>query len=176
MLFQSVKQTVMEPSSEERSSVVTVSLHELQEDKVSLATLEDAFGPASLGIIVVRDLPQEFVELRRKLLSLSSYLANLPDSELGTSRTPKRDIVDAMLTVRSETGETRGEIRRRLVVREGDPRRWSVRYVQRLLLRPADPQCGAGGQSPRALSRRGGLRDAECLARRERPAWLRRDL
>lgn len=50
---------------------------------VPFDTLEDAFGPSSLGIIVVRDLPEKFRDLRQRLLSYSSYLANLPDSELG---------------------------------------------------------------------------------------------
>ena len=50
---------------------------------VSSAALEEAFGPSSLGIIVVKDLPEEFAELRRTLLSYSSHLANLPAEELG---------------------------------------------------------------------------------------------
>jgi len=50
---------------------------------VSLDALNGAFGPDSLGIIVVRDLPTEFIDLRHKLLSYSSYLANLPKSDLG---------------------------------------------------------------------------------------------
>ena len=49
---------------------------------VSLSELEKAFGPSSLGIIIVRDLPPEFVALRQRVLSYSSYLANLPDPEL----------------------------------------------------------------------------------------------
>jgi hypothetical protein len=64
-------------------SAVTVSLKELQDGSVSLETLEEAFGPASLGIIIVRDLPSNFVSLRRTLLSYSSYLGNLPETELG---------------------------------------------------------------------------------------------
>ena len=68
-----------------RPGAVSVSLHELKDGSVSLDTLEQAFGPDSLGIIVVRDLPEQFVELRRRLLSLSSYLANLPDQELSMS-------------------------------------------------------------------------------------------
>ena len=68
-----------------RPNAVSVSLHELERGDVSLQILEEAFGPDSLGIIVVRDLPAQFVELRRKLLSLSSYLANLPEDELGMS-------------------------------------------------------------------------------------------
>lgn len=52
---------------------------------VSFDTLTEAFGPESLGIIVVKDLPQTFIELRAKVLSNSSYLAALPDAELGKS-------------------------------------------------------------------------------------------
>lgn len=47
--------------------------------------LEEAFGPSSLGILVVKDLPARYVELRHKLLSYASYLANLPSQELGIS-------------------------------------------------------------------------------------------
>lgn len=64
-------------------SAVSVSLQELQNGTVSLDTLEQAFGADSLGIILVRDLPEEFVGLRRSLLSYASYLANLPREELG---------------------------------------------------------------------------------------------
>jgi hypothetical protein len=67
----------------ERPAAVSVSLQELKDGTVSLETLEQAFGPASLGIIVVRDLPEKFVEMRKEVLSLSSYLANLPAEELG---------------------------------------------------------------------------------------------
>lgn len=48
-----------------------------------LKTLERAFGPSSLGILIVKDLPAKFLELRLKLLSYASYLANLPTEELG---------------------------------------------------------------------------------------------
>lgn len=51
---------------------------------VPFSLLEDAFGPESLGIIVVKDLPARFADLRRRLLSYSSYLANLPAEKLGT--------------------------------------------------------------------------------------------
>lgn len=50
---------------------------------VSFQTLENAFGPESLGIIIVKDVPSEFVELRHRLLSYSSYLGNLPADRLG---------------------------------------------------------------------------------------------
>lgn len=45
--------------------------------------LQRAFGPESLGILLVKDVPPEFVDLRRRALSYSSYLGNLPKSELG---------------------------------------------------------------------------------------------
>lgn len=71
-----------------RPTAVSVSLDELRDGSVSLETLEQAFGPSSFGIIIVRDLPRRFVELRRQLLSMSSYLANLPDSELAKVEKP----------------------------------------------------------------------------------------
>jgi len=67
----------------ERPAAVSVTLQELKDGTVSLETLEHAFGPASLGIIIVKDLPERFAEMRREVLSLSSYLANLPAEELG---------------------------------------------------------------------------------------------
>lgn len=50
---------------------------------VPFDTLQKAFGPESLGILLVKDVPTEFVDLRRRALSYSSYLGNLPKSELG---------------------------------------------------------------------------------------------
>lgn len=50
---------------------------------IPFESLEEAFGPSSLGIMIVKDLPSKFVELRHKLLSYASYLANLPSEELG---------------------------------------------------------------------------------------------
>jgi len=50
---------------------------------VPFEILEKAFGSASLGILIVKDLPVRFLELRLKLLSYASYLANLPTEELG---------------------------------------------------------------------------------------------
>lgn len=49
---------------------------------VDFASLEAAFGPDSLGIIVVSGLPEKFVALRRRLLSYASHLGNLPAGEL----------------------------------------------------------------------------------------------
>ena len=48
-----------------------------------LEALHDAFGPDSLGILLVKDVPPEFAGLRHHLLSYSSYLGNLPQSQLG---------------------------------------------------------------------------------------------
>jgi hypothetical protein len=50
---------------------------------VSFEALQEAFGPDSLGILVVKDVPSEFADLRRHLLSYSSYLGNLPKESLG---------------------------------------------------------------------------------------------
>jgi hypothetical protein len=52
-------------------------------DNVDFSLLEEAFGPASLGIIVVKDLPTRFHDLRHRLLSYSSALGNLSAEELG---------------------------------------------------------------------------------------------
>lgn len=71
------------PEDNERPTAVSVSLQELKDGTVTLETLEQAFGPASLGIIIVKELPEKFAALRRDVLSLSSYLANLPAEELG---------------------------------------------------------------------------------------------
>ncbi|KAK0657369.1 hypothetical protein B0T16DRAFT_59272 [Cercophora newfieldiana] len=65
------------------AQAVTVSLKDLKAGTVSFETLKEAFGPDSLGILVVKDVPAEFVELRHRLLSYSSYLGNLPKSKLG---------------------------------------------------------------------------------------------
>ncbi|KAM3416935.1 hypothetical protein BST61_g8522 [Cercospora zeina] len=70
-------------------AAVSVSLQELQNGSVSLETLEKALGPESLGIIVVRDLPRDFVGLRRKVLSYASYLAALDADELAKVEIPE---------------------------------------------------------------------------------------
>ena len=62
---------------------VSVSWQALQHGTVPFETLEGAFGPNSLGILLVRDLPESYPGLRRNLLSYSSYLANLPKEHLG---------------------------------------------------------------------------------------------
>lgn len=50
---------------------------------VSFETLTEAFGPSSLGILIVKDLPENFTQLRAQVLSNASYLAALPEHELG---------------------------------------------------------------------------------------------
>lgn len=60
----------------------TVSLQELTERSVAFSTLEEAFGESSLGILVVKDLPARYLVLREKLLSYSSYLAQLAEADL----------------------------------------------------------------------------------------------
>ncbi|KAH0128061.1 hypothetical protein KCU67_g17232, partial [Aureobasidium melanogenum] len=76
-------------SGVQTASPVTVSLRDLQSGSVPFEALEDAFGPDSLGIIVVRDLPSDFVTMRKALLSYSSYLANLPQTELAKLEDPQ---------------------------------------------------------------------------------------
>ncbi|KAF6837720.1 hypothetical protein CPLU01_02829 [Colletotrichum plurivorum] len=61
---------------------VTVSLKDLKEGDIPFETLQEAFGPESLGILVVKDVPSEFAHLRHQTLSYASYLGNLPEEEL----------------------------------------------------------------------------------------------
>ncbi|OAP58596.1 hypothetical protein AYL99_07686 [Fonsecaea erecta] len=61
---------------------VAVSLQDLQSNTVPFSTLLDAFGPDSLGILIVTDLPSSFAPLRQKVLSNSSRLAHLPPATL----------------------------------------------------------------------------------------------
>ncbi|KAF7193548.1 hypothetical protein HII31_05123 [Pseudocercospora fuligena] len=68
---------------------ISVSLQDLKNGTISLETLEEAFGPSSLGIIIVSDLPTKYASLRKSLLSYSSYLANLPASELAKVEIPQ---------------------------------------------------------------------------------------
>ncbi|KAI5467606.1 hypothetical protein BGZ63DRAFT_346939 [Mariannaea sp. PMI_226] len=49
---------------------------------IPFETLQQAFGPDSLGILIVKDVPQEFPKLRHQALSYASYLGNLPKDEL----------------------------------------------------------------------------------------------
>ncbi|KAL3958401.1 hypothetical protein ACCO45_006563 [Purpureocillium lilacinum] len=65
-----------------QAQAVTVSLKDLTDGTVSFETLQAAFGPDSLGILVVKDVPQDFAQLRHMALSYASYLGNLPAAEL----------------------------------------------------------------------------------------------
>lgn len=58
-----------------------VSLSQLQEG-VDFVTLDAAFGPESLGILVVEGLSDEFHQLRNDVLRQLSVLARLPKEEL----------------------------------------------------------------------------------------------
>ncbi|ODV90117.1 hypothetical protein CANCADRAFT_147875 [Tortispora caseinolytica NRRL Y-17796] len=57
---------------------VVVSLQDLKSGLMD-DTLDRAFGPDSLGIILVKDLPQEFHELRQKVLCAAGKVANYKD-------------------------------------------------------------------------------------------------
>ncbi|OJI96532.1 hypothetical protein ASPVEDRAFT_182278 [Aspergillus versicolor CBS 583.65] len=65
-----------------QAQAVTVSLQELIDGTVSFDALTEAFGPSSLGIIVVKDLAPKFQHLRSQVLSNASYLAALSSDEL----------------------------------------------------------------------------------------------
>jgi isopenicillin N synthase-like dioxygenase len=56
---------------------------------VSLDALEEAFGPTSLGILVVSGLPDEFKRLRLALLQYASYFAALPADTLESLSCPE---------------------------------------------------------------------------------------
>ncbi|KAF5020923.1 hypothetical protein F66182_7075 [Fusarium sp. NRRL 66182] len=65
-----------------QAQAVSVSLQDLKDGNIPFETLQQAFGPDSLGILIVKDVPKEFPELRHQALSYASYLGNLPKEEL----------------------------------------------------------------------------------------------
>ncbi|KAL2441744.1 hypothetical protein ABEF95_016341 [Exophiala dermatitidis] len=65
-----------------QATPVTVSLHDLERNTIPFSTLVAAFGPDSLGILVVKDLPREFSRLRSKVLADASRLAALAPEKL----------------------------------------------------------------------------------------------
>ncbi|KAI5811449.1 hypothetical protein DFH27DRAFT_533628 [Peziza echinospora] len=71
------------------ASPVTVTLEQLRTGAIDFTLLESAFGPDSLGIIVVKDLPQKFIPLRKKVLSYASHLGNLSAEELVRLENPE---------------------------------------------------------------------------------------
>ncbi|KAI1819769.1 hypothetical protein F4861DRAFT_112895 [Xylaria intraflava] len=60
---------------------VIVSFADLKSGNVSFETLQEAFGPESLGILVVKDVPAEFPALRHRLLSYASWMGNLSEND-----------------------------------------------------------------------------------------------
>lgn len=75
-------------STETPQSAVSVSLNDLRQGNIGFETLEEAFGPESLGIIIVKDLPEQFRKFRHELLSYASALGNLPEEELAKLESP----------------------------------------------------------------------------------------
>lgn len=67
---------------------VTVSLSDLQAGTIPFTTLLSAFGPDSLGILVVTGLPSTFAPLRQRVLSNASRLAHLPSQTLQSLTKP----------------------------------------------------------------------------------------
>ncbi|KAI0434941.1 hypothetical protein F5Y09DRAFT_327890 [Xylaria sp. FL1042] len=63
---------------------VVVSLTDLQSGNVSMQTLQEAFGPESLGILIVKGVPAEFPTLRHQLLSYASWMGNLSEKDFET--------------------------------------------------------------------------------------------
>ncbi|KAL2868825.1 uncharacterized protein BJX67DRAFT_349297 [Aspergillus lucknowensis] len=78
----------MASDSIKQAQAVTVSLKELIDGAISFDTLTEAFGPSSLGIIVVKDLDSRFQQLRAQVLSNASYLAALSNDELESLTSP----------------------------------------------------------------------------------------
>lgn len=62
----------------------------LKKGSVVFESLEAAFGPSSLGILIVKELPSKFLGLRARLLCYASYLANLSPDILGLSASSTR--------------------------------------------------------------------------------------
>jgi len=75
-------------ASAKTAQPVVVSLSDLESGNIPFSTLISAFGPESLGILVVKDLPPSFASLRSRVLSNSSRLAALPPSTLSTLSKP----------------------------------------------------------------------------------------
>jgi isopenicillin N synthase-like dioxygenase len=78
----------MAASPPKTGNPVTVSLSALQSNTAPFSTLLSAFGPSSLGILVVTDLPPNFPALRSSVLASSSCLAALPSPTLQSLTKP----------------------------------------------------------------------------------------
>ncbi|RMZ84160.1 hypothetical protein DV738_g782, partial [Chaetothyriales sp. CBS 135597] len=79
----------MQQRTIQTAAPVTVSLHDLRAGTVPLSTLVAAFGPDSLGILVVTDLPAVFAPLRTQVLGNASRLAALPPQKLQQLTNPR---------------------------------------------------------------------------------------
>lgn len=66
---------------------LTVSLNDLASGTID-DKLPEAFGPDSLGILVVSDLPQQYHELRKKVLRSAQKLSKLPRETLSKLEAP----------------------------------------------------------------------------------------
>lgn len=69
-------------------TAVSVTLEELSQG-LSYATLNDAFGPDSLGIILVKNIDPRFPALREKVFRAISALAHLSSDQLATLEVPE---------------------------------------------------------------------------------------
>ncbi|KAF2857353.1 Clavaminate synthase-like protein [Piedraia hortae CBS 480.64] len=69
-------------------TAVTVPYSSLKSQTIPLSTLESAFGPSSLGIIIISDLPPSYPSLRSRALNFSNTLAHLPPSTLSALERP----------------------------------------------------------------------------------------
>lgn len=68
---------------------VTVQLADLRSGRVPDESLLEAFGPESLGIIVVEGLPEHYKILREKVLKSAKIIASLPQDELEKLECPE---------------------------------------------------------------------------------------
>lgn len=69
-------------------AAVTVTLQQLKEG-LSPSTLDDAFGPDSMGIIIVSDIDPRFPALREKVFRAISALAHLSPDQLAKLELPE---------------------------------------------------------------------------------------
>ncbi|RPA85595.1 Clavaminate synthase-like protein [Ascobolus immersus RN42] len=77
----------------QHATPVSIPYATLISSSIPLDTLEQAFGPTSLGILVVTDLPQHFSDLRKKLLSYASLLGRLPKETLEKYELPEKNFL-----------------------------------------------------------------------------------
>ncbi|CUS10648.1 unnamed protein product [Tuber aestivum] len=90
----------------QKANPVLVRLDDLESGNVDLKSLEEAFGPESLGIIFVGGLPEKFVGLRRRLLSFASHLGNLSRAELEALECPEAKYLYPIATFLSRNFDT----------------------------------------------------------------------